>query len=78
MADGLEARIDRVEANLDRLVGVVTTLAENVVRMSDTIIRLEEGQRRNDETIGALVRMMDEWIRKQPAPVIFQPFGEVR
>jgi hypothetical protein len=73
MADGLEARMDRVELNLERLVTVVSTMADQMVGFQNqlgTVIHVltevVEAQKRNEETVNILIRMMDEWIRKNP------------
>ena len=36
--------------------------------LADGLIRLEASQKKTDEQIGVLVRMMDDWIRRNPLP----------
>ena len=65
--------MDRVELNLERLVTVVSTMADQMVGFQNqlgTVIHVltevVEAQKRNEETVNILIRMMDEWIRKNP------------
>jgi ABC-type transporter Mla subunit MlaD len=76
MADGLESRVTRVENNLDRLSSLVLSLAsrqeqlDNVLAtLADSHVKLVEAQKHTDETLGALINMMDEWIRRNPGRV---------
>ncbi|MGO4881672.1 MAG: hypothetical protein ACLP59_12720 [Bryobacteraceae bacterium] len=73
MADGLDSRVNRLEANLERLSGLVLSLADRQERLdtamatlADSHIELVEAQKHTDETLGSLIRMMDEWIRRNP------------
>jgi ABC-type transporter Mla subunit MlaD len=73
MADGLDSRVNRLETNLERLSSLVLSLANRqeqldnaLATLADSHIELVEAQKHTDETLGALIHMMDEWIRRNP------------
>jgi hypothetical protein len=37
--------------------------------LADSHVKLVEAQKHTDETLGALINMMDEWIRRNPGRV---------
>ena len=73
MPDGLDSRVNRLETNLERLSSLVLSLASRqeqldnaLATLADSHIELVEAQKHTDETLGALIHMMDEWIRRNP------------
>lgn len=58
------------DQKIDRIIDVLTALAAADERMRreflDRNARVDEELRKHDEQIAILVRMMDEWIRRQP------------
>jgi peptidoglycan hydrolase CwlO-like protein len=80
MPDGLDSRVNRLETNLERLSDLVLSLASRqeqldnaLATLADSHIQLVEAQKQTagaqkhtDETLGALIHMMDEWIRRNP------------
>ncbi|MBI3666727.1 MAG: hypothetical protein HY236_10985 [Acidobacteria bacterium] len=59
-------RFERVEANLEKLVGIVSSLTGVAKSHEERLHRLTETQAKTDEQLGILIRMMDEWIRRNP------------
>lgn len=66
-------RFERLENNLSRLVDVVSTLAqvvksheERLSRLTESQVRTDELARQTQEELSGLIRMMDEWIRRNP------------
>ncbi|MDQ6665393.1 MAG: hypothetical protein M3Z23_13495 [Acidobacteriota bacterium] len=66
--------MDRVEDRLEKLLGIVeglTTVFEDSQRKTEERFaqnekrfeKIAEVQAQNDEALGVLVKMMDEWIR---------------
>jgi len=73
MEPDVRERFERLETNLSTLVGVVTTLAdvaksheERLHEMAKRMDTLAVSQVETQEELGALIRMMDEWIRNNP------------
>lgn len=62
---GHETRLDRLETGIEGLVGLIGTLAQEIDRR---FRETDERFRDTDERLGALIRIMDEWIRRQPPP----------
>ena len=66
-------RFERIESKLETLVDVVTTLAQVATQHEEEIVEIRrivretsEQMKHTDESLGVLIRMMDEWIRKSP------------
>lgn len=66
-------RFERIENKLETLVDVVTTLAQVATQHEEEIAEIRrivretsEQMKHTDESLGVLIRMMDEWIRKNP------------
>jgi hypothetical protein len=72
--------MNRLETNLEQLSGLVLSLASRqeqldnaLVILADSHMKLAEAQKQTveaqkhtDETLGALIHMMDDWIRRNP------------
>ncbi len=73
MDPDVSERFDRLENNLDRLADIVSSLVQVARSHEERLDRLTEAQARTDEVVkltqeglGVLIRMMDDWIRKNP------------
>ena len=53
-----------------QLKELAQTTTESQAKTESMIRELREGQRTNEEQIHLLIKMMDEWIRRQPPPPV--------
>lgn len=65
MPDNIESRMDNIENNLQRLTAITLALAEHQKEFEE---QTRLNRRYLDEALGTLIRMMDEWIRRNPNP----------
>ncbi len=70
-----EKKLAQVIDSIDTLQSVVSAHDERLAEhdgkfdaLADGLIRLEASQKKTDEQLNVLVRMMDDWIRRNPRP----------
>jgi chromosome segregation ATPase len=54
------------EQKFSRILDILTALAESDEELREADERMRQNLDRHDEQLGVLIRMMDEWVRRQP------------
>jgi len=67
MADGLETNLERLSSLVLSLPSRRERLDNALATLANSHIELVDAQKHTDKALGALIHMMDEWIRRNPA-----------
>ena len=79
MEPDVRERFERLEANLTQLTQITASLVQvatshqRLDQLTDAERRLNLAQAETQEELSALIRMMDEWIRRNPGNGVDRP-----